>query len=1515
MKRENSAKGIGADMNQAAARGVPVMHRRVVRSMAALAALCLISLMHATPAHAANGQCVWEGGLGKNGGFPYCAAEDCLGSGGTAMCSAGIGSGASGNGTGPDKWTYSACEEVGPSIPRDARWCATAGGTWTGPTTGCTGLPAGFIGYSGFTADNVDVLVSTADAYVNKANCSDTGFGSTISSYQCWSGAPVMKLGIDIRDLRQRRYLGSSSACDGTIFTFLKLRDAKCPAGYRFRHAVSGDECWAPTDSCGVGNPCSPLTGAKSQPELDYAGNLAGGLEFRRYYRSTAYFRPYRMTTGIDTTDHVLPRDMWRHNYDRRFYVVANNAQVMAVIQRPDGAVQAFDNSGQQVGNIGGGGARLQFNTGAGYDLTLANSDVEHYNLSGQLTSIQTRSGLITTLTYDGTGNLVSVADAFGHTLTLAYVPSSTFADVSLLTDVTLPDGGHIQYGYDDWNRLISVTYPDSTTRGYHYDDANNGWVLTSIDDESGQQFASYVYDSLGRMTSESHAGGAQPYSFAYNAGGNGATITDPTGTSTQWVYNSSGGAYRLTSHSQQCIDCGNINAQTFDAQGNPLSRTDFNGNQTLLTFDPLRNLETWRTEAAGSPQARVITTEWHPTFRLPTQVDESGRRTTFTYDAQGNVLTRSVVDLANNDTQTWTYTYNSVGQLLTADGPRTDVSDITTYTYNACTSGGSCGQLATVTDAAGNVTSYLTYDSDGRPLTISDPNGTVTTLVYDARKRVTSRSVGTEVTAFEYWPTGLLKKITLPDGSYFSYTYDAAHRLVGVADSEGNRIAYTLDAAGHRTQEDVYDSSNMLSSTHRWVFDAAGRVKQDIGALNQTLTNDYDAAGNLVGTTDPLGRVTSMAYDALNRVAQVSDPIGGVTQFAYDARDNVLGVTDPRSLQTSYSYDGFGNPVTLNSPDTGATDYARDSAGNLATATDARGVEASYTYDALGRVTEVDYADQTLLYTYDTGTNAKGRLSGFSDGSGSTSYAYDSQGRLTGKTQTVGNVAKTVGYGYNAAGQLANLTTPSGQIISYTYSNNRVSGISINGAPLLTQVLYAPFGSTRGWQWGNGTLTAREYDTDGRITTIESAGLSTYSYNPDGSIQSRTDDSPSPSSASSDSLDISVPSSSNRISSVLATPSNISRAYSYDAAGNTTSDGVNTFNYNNAGRLVSSGSGSSLTTYAYNASGQRVKKASSTGVNYYIYDEGGHLLGVYDTTGNLIEEIVWLSDVPVATIRTSPTGGIGYFYIHTDHLNTPMRLTRVEDNEVMWRWDHDPYGAGATEDDADGNGAFVFFNMRFPGQYYDVETSLHYNYFREYDPAVGGYVESDPIGLGAGSFSTYAYVGGDPLGSIDPLGLQAAEAWPNSPSPASPPRGPGRVIPFPRTPPSPGAGAGEGLGLLGRCAGVVALAFTPNPNAGGECSAGLPPPESNCPQSDDLCNYWLSEARRIFNKLTQIKIPQYMRGTRHGAGDGGHYNSILQQLINLQRALNMVRMYCKELPPDFERMSQIANQIFSPRH
>jgi RHS repeat-associated protein len=198
----------------------------------------------------------------------------------------------------------------------------------------------------------------------------------------------------------------------------------------------------------------------------------------------------------------------------------------------------------------------------------------------------------------------------------------------------------------------------------------------------------------------------------------------------------------------------------------------------------------------------------------------------------------------------------------------------------------------------------------------------------------------------------------------------------------------------------------------------------------------------------------------------------------------------------------------------------------------------------------------------------------------------------------------------------------------------------------------------------------------------------------------------------------------------------------------------MRSFTYSDAGRMVTVTMSGITTTYSYNALGQRVKKGSSAGTAYFIYDEAGHLIGEYTAGGTLVQELVWMGDIPVATIRTDQGGsGVGVFYIHTDHLNAPTKITRAADNQIIWRWDHDPFGNGAPNEDPDGNGLLLVFNLRFPGQYFDQETGLHYNYARNYDPAVGGYTTSDPIGM-RGGVNTYSYVLNNPISYIDPYGL-----------------------------------------------------------------------------------------------------------------------------------------------------------------
>jgi RHS repeat-associated protein len=126
---------------------------------------------------------------------------------------------------------------------------------------------------------------------------------------------------------------------------------------------------------------------------------------------------------------------------------------------------------------------------------------------------------------------------------------------------------------------------------------------------------------------------------------------------------------------------------------------------------------------------------------------------------------------------------------------------------------------------------------------------------------------------------------------------------------------------------------------------------------------------------------------------------------------------------------------------------------------------------------------------------------------------------------------------------------------------------------------------------------------------------------------------------------------------------------------------------------------------------------------------------------------------MPVAVLKTGAQTSI--YYVYADHLNTPRVITSSSDDTIVWRWDAvDPFGLQGPNENPIGLETFTY-NQRFPGQVFDKETNTHYNYFRDYDPQTGRYVQSDPIGLNGG-INTYTYVNGNPFSYSDPFGLQA---------------------------------------------------------------------------------------------------------------------------------------------------------------
>jgi YD repeat-containing protein len=273
---------------------------------------------------------------------------------------------------------------------------------------------------------------------------------------------------------------------------------------------------------------------------------------------------------------------------------------------------------------------------------------------------------------------------------------------------------------------------------------------------------------------------------------------------------------------------------------------------------------------SAGSSipiSAKKTSTQWHPAWDLKTKLSEPRRITTWVYNGQPDpfnggatawcapanatlpdgspiVVLCKQVEQATTDAngalgfsatvdasvparvQQWTYT--QYGQVLTAKDP---LNNTTTNTYYPSTTADhTMGDLATVTNALSQTVNYTKYNPAGQWLTMVDANGTTTTRTFDLRQRLKSVTTGTLTTSYDYWPTGLLKTVTLPDASTVNYGYDDAHRLTSVTDNLGNKIVYTLDNSGNRTGETVTDPSGKLAKTLTRVPDALNRIQQISG-------------------------------------------------------------------------------------------------------------------------------------------------------------------------------------------------------------------------------------------------------------------------------------------------------------------------------------------------------------------------------------------------------------------------------------------------------------------------------------------------------------------------------------------------------------------------------------------------------------------------------------------------------------------------------------------------------------
>jgi YD repeat-containing protein len=366
--------------------------------------------------------------------------------------------------------------------------------------------------------------------------------------------------------------------------------------------------------SQGAGDPVNLAYGNSFQTEVDYPGQPGSALRFVRYYNSK--------TAG------------WSHSYSALLKI----SPTKVLLSNADGRESLFTRSAGGVTGSPKELGRLEA-TANGWRYHSPQNERLDFNAAGQLTRIERANGAYEDLAYGA--NQVVVSDSLGNSLTLTFNTAKRLAG---LTAGSL----QVTYAYSTAGRLNKVTRTQggkSFSRTYHYEDAREGGWLTGITDERGIRYVTWAFDAQGRAIKSELNGGNDRYQFTYHSNGS-TTLTNPLGKQTTYSFQTLQGAKRITALTGAASpSCPSSNATfTYDNRGQIKTRTDNKGHVTTYSYND-RGLEESRTEAYGTPQARTITTDWHPTLFLPLVVTEPERVITYHYDDQGRQLSQTITE------------------------------------------------------------------------------------------------------------------------------------------------------------------------------------------------------------------------------------------------------------------------------------------------------------------------------------------------------------------------------------------------------------------------------------------------------------------------------------------------------------------------------------------------------------------------------------------------------------------------------------------------------------------------------------------------------------------------------------------------------------------------------------------------------------------------------------------------------------------------------------------------------
>lgn len=836
-----------------------------------------------------------------------------------------------------------------------------------------------------------------------------------------------------------------------------------------------------------------------------------------------------------------------------------------------------------------------------------------------------------------------------------------------------------------------------------------------------------YDYDPLGNLDGVVNSSGL-PLRFTYDADARITSWTDRNDSTFRYVYDDAGRVVRTIGPDGYLSST--FAYDTHPETGDRVTRYTNSLGATKVHHFNDRLQAVAETDPLGGVTRRTFDRYDRPLSRT----DPLGRTTTYTYDDHGN-LTR----VEHPDGSSAEIEYNELNQLAAVTGPdgttsRQEYDDRGNPTLFTRPDGsttrlthGPKGQLTGVDDSLGAL-DRVRCDAAGLPLAIRGPLGTVTRYTRDAFGRaVRITDPQGHVTELEWTVEGRLARRTGPDGAQQSWAYDG----------EGNCLVHT-DAAGGETRFE-YTHFDLVSARttpdgvrQEFTHDSELRISRVTNPQGLTWDYTYDSAGRLSSETDFDGRSLSYAHDACGHLTSRTNALGQTIRYTRDTAGRVTA-KDADGTVTRFTYDVHGRLASATNPDTELS-YVRDSSGRvLREICDGR--ELSNTYDEAGRRTRrVTPSGAVSTWSFPVGLRAELNASGQQ-----VVFAFDETGRET--TRRIGD-ALTVEHAYDPAGRLTDqrVRAPGDRILqhrSYTY---RADGH-------LTSVDELTSGHKR-----------LELTRDGRVTGVAAESWSErYAYDEAGNQTMAT-----------------WPGADDVTGSREYAGTRISRAgsirYEHDAQGRVVlrqkarlSRKPDTWRYgwDAEDRLVS------VTTpdgtrwrYLYDALGRRTAKQRLSADGTTVAEE---VTFTWDN-GTLCEQTTSIAGSPDSVALTWDHDGVKpvtqverrlvdqsevdrrFFAITTDLIGTPRELVD-EQGQVAWHTRATLWGTTSWNRDA---GAYT--PLRFPGQYFDPESGLHYNRHRHYDPESGRYLSTDPLGLiPAPNAVTYV---DNPTRWIDPLGL-----------------------------------------------------------------------------------------------------------------------------------------------------------------